>query len=388
MSISRRSFVRGAGIGAAGALAGSFIGDRGREAREWGPFDATVSADEGAIILSSNENPLGPAPSVLEAVRTGLGETGEGAARYPNLAGDLKTLVAKSVGARTASILPTCGSVQALRLATQAYTSSTKPLVTPSPTYEACANYAEAIGSAVKRVPLDSRLQLDLEAMAAAAKGAGLVFLCNPNNPTGLVHPDAAVTGFIERVLRTSPQTTILVDEAYHHYVVDPAYKTQVAAALANPRVIVARTFSKVYGMAGLRCGVAIAHPETIKELTEWDNFGIAGRLNYFALKGAIAAMQLDAATLKKEIARNREALDFTRAFFKKEGYTDTDTQANCVFVDLRKPAQKFAEACRDGGVLVGRPFPPLDNYTRISIGTLEEMRKATAVFQKVLGAA
>ena len=151
--------------------------------------------------------------------------------------------------------------------------------------------------------------------------------------------------------------------------------------------MIVTRTFSKVYGIAGLRLGFAVAHADTVKKMVDFDDFGPAGRSSFLALRAGIAAMQLDPSFVKQEAARNREVLDYTRAFFKKAGYKDTETQANCVFVDLKRPCEKFAAACRAKGVLVGRPFPPYTNYTRVTIGTMEEMQRATGVFTKVLAA-
>jgi histidinol-phosphate aminotransferase len=275
-----------------------------------------------------------------------------------------------------------CGSTQVLRVAVQMFTSPARPLVAGQLTYEECAGYADLIGTPVRAVPLERTLQLDLEAMAAAAKGAGMVFLNNPNNPTGRLLSGDAVDGFIEKVFAVAPESVVLIDEAYHDYVTDPSHRTQVPRAIKDPRVIVARTFSKAHGMAGMRIGYAIGHPDTIKRLA-WEG---ANALNVAAIVAATASIR-DQARLDREQARNTEARRFTIDWFNRAGFASTDSQTNFVFVDIKRPAKVFRDACKEQGVLVARDFPPYEkSHVRISIGTLEEMKAATAVFGKVLG--
>ena len=151
-----------------------------------------------------------------------------------------------------------------------AFTSPTKALVSPEPTFEAPANFAKFMNHPVVAPKVDSKLSLDLNAMLDASKGAGLVYFCNSNNPTASVHSKSDVTAFVERVNRLSPETTILIDEAYHEYVDDPGYGTAIPLALTNPRVVVCRTFSKVFGMAGLRVGYAIGQVDTLKKMSSY----------------------------------------------------------------------------------------------------------------------
>jgi histidinol-phosphate aminotransferase len=217
--------------------------------------------------------------------------------------------------------------------------------------------------------------------MADRAKGAGLVFVCNPNNPTGTVHGAAAVTGFVERVLRDSPDTTILIDEAYHHYVEDPAYASAVPLALDRRNVVVTRTFSKLYGMAGLRLGYAIGRPETIAALRRHK---LANSVNALVAPAAVAALGEE--TLQPvERARNHEAREFTRRGLAALGYPSVASEANFIMVDIRRDVRDFNKACADRGVLIGRPFPPLMTHARISIGTMEEMTGALEVFKAIL---
>jgi histidinol-phosphate aminotransferase len=179
-----------------------------------------------------------------------------------------------------------------------------------------------------------------------------------------------------------APDALVLIDEAYHDYVTDPSHRTQAARAVKDPRVVVARTFSKAHGMAGMRVGYAIGHPETIKRLN-WEG---PNALNVAGIVAATASIK-DQARLQRESARNTEARKFTIDWFSKAGFASTDSQTNFVFVDIKRPAKAFRDACREQGVLVARDFPPLEkSHVRVSIGTLDEMKQATAVFGKVLG--
>jgi histidinol-phosphate aminotransferase len=243
--LTRRGFVRSVGLGAAGALTGSFIGARGREHSIWSAFEPALQAiGPGVICLASNENPLGPGPSVLNAVKAAFGPAGTQPGRYAGTAGALIEAIAGKLGVRTENVVLGCGSTQILRSATHLFTARDRPLVGTIPTYEECAGYAELMQHPVRGVPLTADFKTDLDRMAGAAKGAGLLFYCNPNNPTATFVGARATRDFIARVTRESPETTILVDEAYFDYVTDPDHDTQIPIALENPRVLVARTFS------------------------------------------------------------------------------------------------------------------------------------------------
>ena len=303
------------------------------------------------------------------------------AAREP---GRWRTLPSRPAGSdrrlprrRAENVLLGCGSSQILRTVTQLYTSPTRALVTAQPTYEACARYAELIGSPVRALPLDGELRIDLEATLAAAKDAGLVFFNNPNNPTATLHGARAVDDFAERLAKDAPETTLLIDEAYHDYVTDPGHRTQIPRAVAHPRVIVSRTFSKAHGMAGLRVGYAIAH-STIEEMLRWDG---PLAVNALGLAAGLASIA-DPARLKQESARNAEAR-FTLAALKRMGYSATESQANFVFVDTRGPRAPSATPARRGA-LVARDFRPSRRRTRDRRHS-DEMRRAATTFEAIL---
>jgi histidinol-phosphate aminotransferase len=343
------------------------------------------AAGSEPLLLHNNENPLGPGKAALDAINAWLQPTAAETGRYISNVRDLAKAIAAYHKVPPETILIGNGSSQILETATWIFTDKVKPLVTAAPTYEECADHAKVLGTPVKVVPLDAALRLDLDGMAAAAKGAGLVFVNNPNNPTATVHSGDAIAGFVDRVLTASPDSTILIDEAYHEYVTDPSYATQIPLALKNPRVLVARTFSKAHGLAGMRVGYAIGHPKTIEALRRW-HYG--DTLNLLGLAAAGASIA-DTAHVEREKARNTQARAYTVNWFKQAGFTATDSQANFIFVNIRRPARQFRQSCQEQKVLVARDFPPFEKtHVRISIGTLEEMQRATAVFAKALGTA
>ena len=387
MALTRRGFVRTAGIGVSGVLTSSWIGARGREHSVWSAFEPTLSAVEpGQIVLASNENPLGPGRTVMAAVQAAFGEGGRRPGRYSGSSRELIEAIAAKQKVKPENVVLGCGSTQILRSATHLFTAKDKPLVGTMPTYEECAGYAEMMGHPVRPVALDAEFKLDLNRLADAAKGAGLVFYCNPNNPTATYVGARATREFLAQVARESPETTILIDEAYFDYVTDADHDTHIPVAVDNPRVIVARTFSKAYGMAGLRMGYAVGHPETIKKMAEWDGGSGTSSLNVLALHAGIAAIQQDASYTAAERARNKEVRDFTMKWFGDRGMKPTDAQANFLFVNIGRPAKEFRDACRAKGVLVARDFPPFEKtHARISLGTMEEMTKAVQVFGEVL---
>jgi histidinol-phosphate aminotransferase len=381
--LTRRSFVHTLGLGAA-----AYIGARGRENAIWSAFEPPLEAlERGVICLSSNENPLGPGTAVLDAIKAAFGPAGATPGRYSGSSRDLIDALAARLGVKPENVVLGCGSTQILRSCTHLFTAKDKALVGTIPTYEECAGYAEMMGHPVRPVALDASLKIDLDTFAAAARGAGLVFYCNPNNPTATYVGARATREFIARVNRESPDTTILIDEAYYDYVTDPDHDTHIPIAVQNPRVIVARTFSKAYGMAGLRIGYAVGHADTIKKMAEWDAGSGTSSLNVLAMRAAIAATERDPSFVSTERARNAAVRDFTMKWFNDRGLTPTDSQANFMFVNIGRPVKEFREACMKQNVKVARDFPPFEkSHCRISFGTMDEMKKAVAVFDKILG--
>jgi histidinol-phosphate aminotransferase len=383
MPVSRRSFLGTLRPGTE-AFSAAFVAARGREAfTAQGVSTPAPPPGASAILLDSNENPLGPGAAAMDALTRAFADAG----RYPTNArpsmGDLRAAIARRVGVQPENVTLGAGSGELLRSAVRLYGSSSRHLVTAAPSFEQPERMAEQLGIGVRRVPVDQDGRLDLEQMAQAARWAGLVFLCNPNNPTSTLHPARAITEFVARVRRESPDTAILIDEAYHDYVTDPGYATAVPLALEHPNVFVTRTLSKAYGMAGMRVGYAVGQPRTMDGFNRW---AITFNQNSLAVAAAVASLD-DPAHIEAERARNTEARAFTTRFFKDLGYKAMDSQANFLFVEIGRSAKGFKEDCARRGILVGREFPPLEKtHARVSIGTIDEMQKAGVVIAEVLG--
>jgi histidinol-phosphate aminotransferase len=384
MAVSRRTFLTAACAGGTSLIAAPLVLARGREDAvgrqgvEERKADRRLAAGPGMIRLDSNENPIGPGDKAIEAIQRTFTQSN----RYPVLLeDDLKDALAKRHGVTADQVMLGCGSGELLRSAVQAFTSRDRAFVAPAPTFEAPGNYAAFIGTNVSGVPVDKSLSADLDAMAHAARGAGLVYLCNPNNPTATVHTKHDIEAFISAVLAASPETTVLIDEAYFEYVGLAGYGTVIALAATNPRVLVARTFSKVFGMAGLRVGYVVGMKDTLAKVGA---FQLGSNISQLSLAAAIAAVA-DTAHIAAEVKRNIEVRAFTRKFFAGMGLKMSAGEANFLMVDVRRDAKAFKADCLNRGVAIGRPFPPLTTQARVSFGTMAEMQKAVEVFKAVL---
>jgi histidinol-phosphate aminotransferase len=385
MSLSRRRLFQRFG---ASPLQGEWIAARGREAAvaEGSVLEfaqAPRASNQNIIRIASNENPLGPGQHVVDVIVGKFPEAG----RYPFNAREQEPVLVKAIagkhGVANNQIVLGPGSGEILTNAVRAFTSPTKPLATAWPTFENPRDTARKIGTEVRAVPLDANLKIDIDKLVEASKGAGLVFFCNPNNPTATVHSGDAVADFVKRVRAASPDTVILIDEAYHEYVTDPSYRSAMDIAKSTPKVFVSRTFSKAYGMAGLRVGFGIGDAEVIKRLGE---FRMPYAVNLPGIAAAVTALN-NQAHVDQEKARNTSVRGFTVKAFEQMGFKATDSQTNFIFVNINRPAEAFRNACRAAGVMVGRDFPPYEKtHCRISLGTQAEMDRAVGVFKKVLG--
>lgn len=386
MSLSRRALF--GGLGAAAPPNVALITARGREALvdELGPMAVEASVitppQDGEIRISSNENPYGPTGPALAA----LGEGFMVAGRYPtnvqpNMR-DLTELIAKKFNTEPGNVVLGAGSSELLQNAPHAFTNSEKHLVTASPTYNQPAGVARYLGAEVKAIPVDAAGKLDLDGMADASRGAGLLFVCNPNNPTSTVHNEADIRAFVARVRSASADAVIMFDEAYHEYVTDLAYESAAELAINTPGVFVSRTFSKCYGMAGIRIGYGVGHPDTMRTLRR---YSLTFNTNTPGVGAAYAALET-AGFVPREQERNAEVKKVTVDFFRNAGFEVMDSQTNFIFVNIRRPAAEFRRACAEHNVRVGRDFRPMEKtHARISIGTMEEMQRAIPVFGSVL---
>lgn len=369
--ISRRGFASVLGAGAAYVALRPSISISAPASR----LVSEASNAAAVVRLSSNENPYGPSPMALKAMTDAFSL----AWRYPDEhEQSLVNAAAKLHGVAAEQILLGNGSSEILKVAAAAFTANGKKLVVGNPTFEAILVYARAAQADVVKIDLTPDYAHDLPKMLAAANGAGLVSICNPNNPTASITPRSQIRAFLAKV---PSRTVILIDEAYHHYVESNDYESVIPLVKQYPNLIVARTFSKIYGMAGLRCGYCIARPELIQRMRSqqtWDS------LNIMALVAASASLQ-DTEQVEQGRRRNSEVKKFCYAELEKLGYKWIPSHANFLMIDLRREVRPVIGALRQRNVEVGRVFPALPNFMRVTIGTRPQMETFVSAFRQVM---
>src|SRR6266513_2263103 len=320
ISISRRKFAQLLGAGAAAAVV--------RPTFSFATEPVPKSMVQGVVRLSANENPYGPSPKALKAMNDAFNLS----CRYPDEHNDvLIDALAKLNGVNRDQILLGDGSGEILKLCAETFTGPKQgTLVVGDPTFEAIINNASANGAEVVKVPLTRTFSHDLPKMMDAAK-EGLIYVCNPNNPTASITPKNEVRDFITKTPR---QTMILVDEAYYHYADSPDYESVIPLVKDHPNLIVSRTFSKIYGMAGLRCGYCVAQRETIQRMHPhqmWDS------VNILALAAAIESLS-DADQVVSGKRLNSEAKAFVIGELDAMGYKQIPSQANFIMIVVKRP--------------------------------------------------
>lgn len=381
MKTTRRGFVGTIALGTtASVLAGTSLFDKGAWAQTRADEESGVY-DNGIIQLNQNESARGPGPKTMQALHSHINKR-VGRGYSPDHVNELRAGIANSYGLETSNVQLATGSTPLLQGSVRAFCSADKKFVTPMPTYSTSLGTARQIGAAIEEQPLDGSLSVDLDALAAAAPGSGLLYLCNPNNPTGTVHGPDAVEGFVRRVMREAPGTVIHIDEAYINYAKPGAIKTALPLALEFENVFITRSFSKAHGLAGLRIGYALGQEQTLAKIRgAWG----MGDVNMLGAIAALTALE-DKEHIAWEAQENAEIRDMVVGAFHEMGFEVGDSNTNHIFVNIRRPAREFREACLENKILVGRDFPPLEKtHCRISLGSREEMKIAVEVFRKVL---
>jgi histidinol-phosphate aminotransferase len=378
ISISRRRFAQLLGAGAACAVARPAL-----TLAKPMPRPATHPVRTGIVRLSSNENPYGPSPRALTAMTDSFGL----ACRYPDEhAEELVAALARINGVETGQILLGDGSGEILKLCADVFTgpltnsnaaAGRGALVAADPTFEAILHHAKVNDAEIVKVRLTASFAHDLPKMMAAAK-EGLIYICNPNNPTASITPKNEVRAAIEQA---PAKTIILVDEAYYHYADSPDYESVIPLVKDHPNLIVTRTFSKIYGMAGLRCGYCVAQSQTIERMRArqaWDS------TNIMALAAAAASLE-DPDPVAKGRRLNAETRAFTIGELEKMGYKAIPSQANFIMIDLQRPVVPLIASLRSRSVEVGRLFPAMPNHLRLTIGKKAEMETFLAAFRQAI---
>lgn len=371
-TLDRREWLKISGATLASVALSSITAPRLRAQHE---VDRSAKRAEPVRILG-NENPFGPS----QAATVAMMQTMERSCRYPMAeTAELLKLIAAKEGCAEENIVLTAGSGDLLEIAALIYGGKQGEIVAAEPGYVQLMRAAELRGSKTVWVPVNKQLEHDLPAMAAkVGPRTALVYVCNPNNPTGTVVDAAALKDFVRTLSR---QTTILVDEAYLDLADDYAGRTCVGLIKEGHNVIVARTFSKIYGMAGLRVGYGIMPAALARE---FKTYGRGGN-SILSVVAASASLQDEAyyTETRAKIVAGRDALV---AVVRKLGKEYAVPQGNFVFFRTGLPVNMFIERMKAENVLVGRPFPPLLDWARISIGLPEEMAVCHAALTKILG--
>ncbi|HXF04607.1 MAG TPA: histidinol-phosphate transaminase [Blastocatellia bacterium] len=362
LAMTRRQWLLSTGTAAAGLTLRPFLRDGVVKGSS-----PTVSGD-GVVRakLDNNENPYGPSERARRAIVEALNE----GCRYPGPQWkELEEMIAKKEGVSPDHVLLGSGSSEILRMAAMAYGPQGGELLTAYPTYEGLENAARTVGGYVHRVPLDKNMAHDLDEMdRRTTQAVRLVFVCNPNNPTGTIIPADRLRAFCREVSR---RTVVFVDEAYYEYVEAPEYGSMIDLVREGHNVIVSRTFSKIHGLAGLRIGYAFARPDIVARLRQ---FRTTYSINVLGVRAALASYQdveFQAFSRRKN-AEGREAL---YRLLETLGYRYVPSHTNFVFFHLKHELQPFRELMQKQGILVARLFPPYTDWCRVSIGTPEEMR-------------
>ncbi len=328
-----------------------------------------------AIMIDSNENPLGPCVSAREAV---VNITPQGGRYLDGLTEDLVATMAQTEGVKSEYINIHAGSTVPLHDAVCAFASPTRSYVTADPGYEAGMFAAKAIGAPVVKVPLTKTYAHDVKAMLAAGPEAGVFYVCSPNNPTGTLtaHSD------IEYLIDHKPKGSIvLVDEAYIHF---SDAESVIDLVKADKDVVLLRTFSKLYGMAGLRCGCAIARPDLLEKMS---NYGGWNFMPITAMVAASASLKHTGLVAERK-KMNAEVREETFQWLDKNGYSYIRSQSNCFMLDTKRPAKEIIDAMAAQKVFIGRIWPAWPTYSRITVGTRVEMEQFQAAFKKVMSGA
>jgi histidinol-phosphate aminotransferase len=363
-SLSRRSFLSTAAAGAGAVTAASVLPL---------PVRAAFGPAPGIVRLSANENPYGPSPKALEA----MAEAARKGAYYAGAPyRELTARIAAANGLEPDNVVITSGSSSVLQATGRAY-SRHGAIVLPELTFDGPLRYSERLGGELRRVPLAADMDTDLDAMAKAVEyDVSLVYVCNPNNPTGIAIDPAKLRAFCRKV---APQVPVLIDEAYNELTDQPEQASMVDLVRAGENVIVTRTFSKIFGLAGLRIGYALApaeHAEMIRRHT-------MSQSNVAGLAAALASYE-DEPFLEFSKAKVVEGREMVLDTFRRHEVPTLPSQTNFVYGNIGRNADAFQQAMRDRGVMIRGIYRDYTTWSRVSMGRIEDLEVFDRVFHEV----
>ena len=366
--MTRRSFARRLGwLAAVPTATEAALAQRALIGQQW---------SANTIWLNANENPDGPCLAAIEAMNRIV--PGTWRYHYPEMR-DFVAAVARSEGLEPEQIIIGAGSTEVLNVIVAAFTSATRPLINPVPTFEVPADFAEALGHKYVPAPLAAGYKPDLKRLAQEAKraGGGLIYLCNPNNPTSLFIPKSEVAWLVTNLPK---DTVLVVDEAYLHFVEGYEQHTALPWVKEGKNVIVTRTFSKIYGMAGLRIGFGCARADLIERLRPFRNNAVT----IVGVRAVLAALGETSTLVPERRARLLKVRGGLCAWLRARGLGYIEPSANFMMIDVGVDARELGLALLKKDVAVGRPFPPLEKMLRVTIGTEQDMARFRAAFAEV----
>ena len=327
--------------------------------------------------LSSNENPFGPSEKALEAMTYAF----KYSMRYGYPDNDVQRRIAEAHDVPRDHTLLGAGSGEILDVVGLTWLAHDKKVVGVEPSYGSVYSHATGIDAETLLLPLEADYRQNIERMVDVtnrnARDVGFVYLCNPNNPTGVTVTADEISYLLDNIPEDIP---VLIDEAYHHFVEDPAYEESLKYVREGRRVVIARTFSKIYGMAAMRIGFAIAPPDMIQEMRPYST----GSVNALARWGAVASME-DQPAAERMLVHNKRLREQTISDLESLGYECIPSQTNFFMVNLRQTVAPIRQAFRQRGVAVGRDFPPMLDHLRVSIGTEDEMGRFMNAFEDIM---
>lgn len=346
-------------------------------------FNPLLGNTKGSTVVNTpirmmfNENPYGPSQVARKAMRKAFSESNLYSMRYAKA--EFKILMAKLNGVTPDHIAVGFGSGEILKKAALMNGIDKGELISPALTFETINRFAKTMKSNVKRIPMDNKIGIDLDRTAeSVGSRTKLIYLCNPNNPTGSIMGTDQLESFCKTM---SKKSIVFVDEAYHEYVTDPNYRSMINLVKKGHNVMVSRTASKVHGLAGLRVGFAITTPEIAKRLESY----LTDSLNVIGLRAAIASYQ-DERFQAHSVEQNNRAKKIVTNHLDNKGIEYLDSQTNFIFIKTGMNIAEFQPAMEKNGVIVGRPFPPYNKWCRLSMAKPEEMENFNTGMDRVLG--
>jgi histidinol-phosphate aminotransferase len=327
--------------------------------------------------LANNENPYGPSDAVMKAMTQAF----KYANRYGYPDGGITAAIAKHHDVKEDNVLLGSGSGEILDVACNTYLRNGRKILSSEPSYDVIFGHVTAYKADAIRVPALPDFRQDIDGLVTAARAysrdIGFIYLCSPNNPTGRIVTKQEIAQLLDGIPRDMP---VLIDEAYFHFVEDPNYATSIPHVFEGRPVMVTRTFSKIAALAGMRLGYAIAPKEMIADMRPY----ATGTINAIVKWGGVAALT-DTDTQAKVKRLTLDLRKKTAAELERLGYAVIPSEANFFMVNLRRPVPPVIDEFKKKGVLVGRPFPPLMEHLRVSVGTADEMSRFLTAFREIV---